>query len=76
MDSSVSKLLFVRQGARQVGGKEKAHKPFVFLEFFDTGSHSAAQAGLEFIILVPQPPECWDYGSVPPYQLINLLKHL
>lgn len=27
----------------------------------DPGSHSAAQAGLKLIILLPQFPKCWDY---------------
>jgi hypothetical protein len=33
--------------------------------FFETGSHCVAQAGLELAILPPQPPKCWDDGSVP-----------
>jgi hypothetical protein len=28
-------------------------------------THYVAQAGLE-LILLPQPPECWDYKHVPP----------
>jgi hypothetical protein len=27
---------------------------------FGTRSHCVAQAGLEFVILLPQSPECWD----------------
>jgi hypothetical protein len=28
-------------------------------------SHYAAQAGLEFKILLPLPHECWDYRKLP-----------
>lgn len=31
----------------------------------ETGSFYVAQAGLKFIILFSQPPECWDYRQVP-----------
>jgi hypothetical protein len=30
-----------------------------------SGTH-VAQTGLELEILLPQPPECWDYRYVPP----------
>jgi hypothetical protein len=33
--------------------------------FFETGSYNVAQVGLEFAILLPQPPECWDYRRAP-----------
>jgi hypothetical protein len=26
-----------------------------------------AKAGLKLAILLPQPPECWDYRSAPPH---------
>jgi hypothetical protein len=26
----------------------------------ETGSHSINQAGLDLVILLPQPPACWD----------------
>jgi hypothetical protein len=29
--------------------------------FFETGSHCVAQAVLELMILLPQPPEFWNY---------------
>jgi hypothetical protein len=29
-------------------------------------THYVAQAGLKFVILLPQPPEYWDYRPVPP----------
>jgi hypothetical protein len=32
--------------------------------FFETGSHYVAQASLELKILLPHPPECWDYRCV------------
>jgi hypothetical protein len=31
------------------------------LSFLDTRSHYVAQTDLELTILLPQPPECWDY---------------
>jgi hypothetical protein len=34
---------------------------------FETGSHYVPQAGLGLSILLPQPPECWDYRNVPPH---------
>jgi hypothetical protein len=34
--------------------------------FFETGSHYVSQAGLELTVLLPQPPECWDYRCAPP----------
>jgi hypothetical protein len=35
-------------------------------------SHYVVQAGLELTILLPQPPEWWDYRYVPGSQLLNL----
>jgi hypothetical protein len=32
-----------------------------FLFCFDTGSYYVAEAGLEFVSLLPQPPQCWVY---------------
>jgi hypothetical protein len=29
--------------------------------FLQTGTHYVDQAGLELVILLPQPPRCWDY---------------
>jgi hypothetical protein len=44
--------------------------------FFETGSHEGlVQMSLEFTILLPQPPECWDYrcaSSVPSHPLLFL----
>ena len=48
-----------------------------FFCLFETGSHYAVQAGLELtfvaqaglklaLILLPQPPKCWDYRHGPP----------
>jgi hypothetical protein len=28
---------------------------------------------LEFVILLPQPPECWDYRCVPPHPALSSL---
>jgi hypothetical protein len=35
-----------------------------FVYLFKTESHYVAQAGLELFVLLPQPPDCWDYRSV------------
>lgn len=44
---------------------KSASPPLYYLTFFfETRSH-VAQADLELLILLPPPPECWDY-SVPP----------
>jgi hypothetical protein len=32
---------------------------FSFTFLSDTGSHHVAQAGLEFVMFLPQPSECW-----------------
>jgi hypothetical protein len=45
-----------------------------FVCFVLTGPHSVAQAGHKLlVILLPQPPECWDYNN---YILENLLEAL
>lgn len=44
---------------------EKVGKPF----YFESESHYGASAGLEFMILLPQPPWCWDHRCVPLIQL-------
>jgi hypothetical protein len=43
-------------------------KLFIFkiLVVFETRTCYIAQAGLELVILLPQPPEYWDYGDAPP----------
>lgn len=34
--------------------------------FFETGSHSLAEVSVQLIvILLPQPPKCWDYRCEP-----------
>jgi hypothetical protein len=40
--------------------------PFIYLFSFEKGSHPVAQAGLVLMILLPQPPECWDCRYEPP----------
>jgi hypothetical protein len=35
------------------------------LSFFETGCDYIAQVGLKLMILLPQPPEYWDYRSPP-----------
>jgi hypothetical protein len=39
---------------------------FCLFFFLKTGSCFVVQVGLDFVILLPQPPKCWDYRSVPP----------
>jgi hypothetical protein len=34
--------------------------------FLETGSHYVVQAGLELVILLPQPPKHWDSRHGPP----------
>jgi hypothetical protein len=36
---------------------------------FETGSRHVAQADLKLMILLPQPPKCWDYRRVLLYLL-------
>jgi hypothetical protein len=33
-------------------------------------SYQVAQTGLELAVLLPQPPEYWDYRCVPPHSKI------
>jgi hypothetical protein len=47
----------------------------VFDFFFDTGSYFVAQAGLELTILLPLPPECWNYRLTSP-EISFLMKPL
>jgi hypothetical protein len=46
--------------------KKTEHLLCVFF-FFQRGSRHVAQAGLELVILLPQPPKCWNYRCVPPH---------
>lgn len=39
---------------------------FACLLIFDMGTGFVAQADLELVILLPQPPVCWDCRHVPP----------
>ncbi|EHB07938.1 hypothetical protein GW7_16975, partial [Heterocephalus glaber] len=49
---------------------------FWFLFFvFETGSHYVVQAGLKLtVILLPQPPKCWDYRHSPLRQAVKWIK--
>jgi hypothetical protein len=47
-----------------------SHRAWIFIWLvwiFETGSHSVAQDGLKLKIFLSQPPEYWDYISMPPY---------
>jgi hypothetical protein len=46
-------------------------RPLLSFFFLETGSCQVAQAGLKLAVLVPQSPECWDYGLDPPQLLYN-----
>jgi hypothetical protein len=35
--------------------------------FFETGSPYVGQAGLKLLVLLPQPPQYWDYKCEPPH---------
>jgi hypothetical protein len=41
---------------------------FFFFFFLRPGSrfHYIAQARLKLVVLLPQPPKCWDYSIVSP----------
>jgi hypothetical protein len=39
--------------------------------FLETEFCYVAQAGLELMILLPQPPACWDYMCAPPCQALD-----
>jgi hypothetical protein len=39
---------------------------FLFILFFDTESCFVAQDGLKLTVILPQPPECWDYRCITP----------
>lgn len=42
--------------------------------FFEQGCHCIAQAGLEFMTLLPQLPKCWDHRyAVPQPATCNLI---
>jgi hypothetical protein len=43
------------------------------LSFFATGCHYAAQTDLQLAILLPLPPQCWDYRHAP-QQLAPLIE--
>lgn len=39
-----------------------------FIAFGDRGFHCASQASFELtVLLLPWPPECWDYKGILPY---------
>jgi hypothetical protein len=51
---------FILQLANHI---HELHILLFFVVFIETRSH---EAGLELMILLPQPPECWDYRCAPP----------
>jgi hypothetical protein len=42
-------------------------------DFFELGLHYLAQAGLEFMILLPQPPKVWNYKYAPLHSVMGIL---
>jgi hypothetical protein len=42
-------------------------KGYIYIFFFETGSHYVVQAALKLTILLIPPPECLAYRCVPPY---------
>jgi hypothetical protein len=53
--------------------KKKAKSSPDLKIFFEIESHYVEQAGPKFMMLLPQPPNCWDYRPVPlyPAELFN-----
>jgi hypothetical protein len=49
--------------------KPSCPQPFSrgFFCYFVTESHCVVQAGLKLAILLPQPPQCWDFRRTPPH---------
>jgi hypothetical protein len=54
---------FILQLANHI---HELHILLFFVVFIETRSH---EAGLELMILLPQPPECWDYRCAHQIQL-------
>jgi hypothetical protein len=46
---------------------------FFFLS--EVMSHHVAQVGFELLILLPQPPKCWDYRPLPPHPAPDYVFH-
>jgi hypothetical protein len=51
-----------------------SNEHYIILE---TGPFYVAQAGLERLMLLPQPPECWDYRYVllDPVKILNYFQN-
>jgi hypothetical protein len=66
---AVKAELELRRGGTQGCYRCGQHLPLSLVSpaLFETGSHFVAQAGLKLSVLLPQPPECWDYGHAPPH---------
>jgi hypothetical protein len=45
---------------------------YTFLFVFLRQSRYVTQIGLEFVVLLPQPPEGWDYRCVPLHLADNM----
>jgi hypothetical protein len=45
---------------------------FCFVLFFELGSLCVAQAGFKLVILLTQPPKCWNYRHAHYTQLLFL----
>jgi hypothetical protein len=57
----------LRSWVLRITGVSHRHLACFGFGFFFFVHFSPAQAGLEFMILLPSPPDCWDYRCIPPY---------
>jgi hypothetical protein len=68
-------LLFVLLGI--AGTTDMCHHVqmtlFIYLFIFEIRSHCVTQGGLELTILLPQPPEHWDYKHKPPHLALQYI---
>jgi hypothetical protein len=39
--------------------------------YLETESHYASQVVLKLLVVLPQPPECWDFRHAPPHPSVT-----